>query len=120
MIAAGPAAQLIGPHKGGSEADIAMAAALMDRHLKACRTYADSHGGEWPDSTGGLPGWLVYVKPSARDLEADAASRTVVMHETFDAWDTGAIVGFADTKLRVVRDEAEFRRLLAEASDSAE
>jgi len=117
---AGPTAQVIGPHKGRSEADIAMAAALMNRHLKACRTYAGSHDGEWPDKIEGLPGSLVYVKPSMRDLEGGVASQTVVMYETYDAWDTGAIVGFADTKLRVVRDEAEFKRLLAEASGGAE
>lgn len=122
-VVEGPAestARVIGPHEGRSEVDIVKAAVLIDGHLKACRTYAATHRGEWPDSIEGLPGWLVYVKPSTRDLKADVASQIVVIYEVYDAWDTGAIVGFADTKVRIVRDEAEFNKLLARASGGAE
>jgi hypothetical protein len=95
--------------------------------LMACQTYMQS-AEQWPADIAGLaptyiaaeqlhhpacpdrPIGFTYIPPAG----SPPGSR-LVLHECFDSFGDGVLAGFADTSVRVIGDEAEFRRLVAEA-----
>lgn len=101
----------------------------MDRIIKACRKYVNEHNGQWPDSleeltTYGLdkdvftnPGQparkvgYVYLKPPASPSES-----RIVLYETYDVWNGGINIGFANYHIEFIKEESDFKNRLGENS----
>jgi len=87
-------------------------AVSMNEILKACMIYDNQHG-QWPDSLQelALPGIdvdrYIYLKPSGK-----SEGRVIVLHDVYDAWESGINVGFNDYRVELMEDESAFKELL--------
>ena len=64
----------------------------------------------YPDRQG-----YYYIRPADRFLSIQDPSGTPLYYEAFGQWRDGFAVAFADGHVVVVKDEAEFRKMLAKA-----
>ena len=96
----------------------------------ACMMYAQDHDGEWPDELTALiePGYIrsreILCDPKRPELEVcyayrkppkDAPPNMVVIYEKHDEWPaSGVVVGYRDGAVDILKDEAEFKRMLQE------
>jgi len=101
----------------------------MDRILKACRTYAAEHDKRWPESLTELSGYGVgeetFVNPRQPDRRlgyvylkppVNPPKDRIVLYEASDTWGEGINVGYADFRVRFIRDQSEFQEQLRESS----
>lgn len=114
----------------------AVTASNMRQGVTGCWVYAQDHKDQWPEDLQTLvkegivqesmlhnpdrpemvPAFE-YIRPDSAALQKSDYGRLIVIYERYDKWpEKGIWVDFADGHLELVRDEAQFRKLLEYAN----
>ncbi len=63
----------------------------------------------------GLEIGYVYLRPPVPPSKITDPTQVIILHETFEKWDGGIAVAYADGHVGIIRDQELFKKLLAEA-----
>jgi hypothetical protein len=108
----------------------------VSRLVNLCVAYGNTNDGCWPESLADLeakiPSGLIkhpdrphdevgyaYIKPDGRTIFEPTDRRRVIVHERFDAWPGSVLVGYTDSKVERIADQAQFEALIADANRRA-
>ncbi len=112
-------------YHGGDAAKRDQSANNMEKIVKACQKFAAEHENQWPDHLCVLNAYGIekenLLNPQRPELQTGyiylkpptpVSPDRVVLYEAYETWGSGINVGFGNTHVKFIKEEAAFKKLL--------